>query len=156
VATGTGPDGVKRSSDRGQHWVSVQTGLSTTNIYCLDVHDGKLYAGTSDGVWYRALSEMIGTSAVAEKPSTLSLTVYPNPTASSTTISITPEGTGYAEISIVNMLGQIVATVYSGVLDASEHTFTWEAQAKACATPGVYECVVRMNGKVQTVPIVVE
>jgi photosystem II stability/assembly factor-like uncharacterized protein len=81
--------------------------------------------------------------------------VYPNPTISSTTISITPEASGYAEISIVNMLGQEVTRVYSGVLDASEHAFTWDT-GKMPVLRGVYQCVVRMDGQAQTLPIVVE
>lgn len=99
---------------------------------------------------------MIGTDAVDDRPaSTESLTIYPNPTTSSTTISLTPEASGYAEISIVNMLGQIVARGYSGVLDASEHTSAWDA-SRMVAPSGVYECVVRMKGSVETLPIVVQ
>ena len=141
----------------GYHWLPVHPNLSDSSVLSLMIHDGYLFAGTfKGGVWRRPLSEMIATNAVATKPvARQSLTIYPNPTTTSTTISITPEASGYAEISIVNMLGQTVAHVHSGVLDASEHHFTWVAQAKARAT-GVYECVVRMNGRVQMLPIMVE
>jgi hypothetical protein len=85
----------------------------------------------------------------------ISLAIYPNPTSSSTTITFTPEASGYAEISIVNLLGVEVARVFSGVLDASEHRFTWDA-AKMAAPRGMYECIVRMNGRTQALPIVME
>lgn len=149
--------GVYFSSSDGLSWTNISQGLSDTSIHSLTLIDDTLYCGTETrGVWRRPLSEMIGANAVTEKPAPKqAFCIYPNPTASSTTISLTPEASGYAEISIVNKLGQVVARVYSGVLDPSEHTFMWQAQAKAGA-PGVYECVVRMNGKTQTLPIVVE
>jgi hypothetical protein len=77
---------------------------------------------------------------------------YPNPFSQSTQISFTSESAGYADISIVNLLGEQVARIFSGELDAGQHNFTFSNTA---ALPdGVYECLVRMNGRVETLPMV--
>jgi hypothetical protein len=52
------------------------------------------------------------------------------------------------------MLGVEVTRLFSGELGAGEHSFSWDAGKNAYATQGVYECVVRMNGHMETVPVV--
>jgi hypothetical protein len=77
---------------------------------------------------------------------------YPNPFSQSTTISFSPQSSGYADISIVNLLGAEVAHLFSGELAAGEHSFVW---SNPTGLPdGTYECLVRMNGQVQTLPMV--
>ena len=49
---------------------------------------------------------------------------------------------------MVNLLGAQVAPLFSGELSAGEHSFAWDASGML---PGMYECVVRMNGQVQQV-----
>jgi hypothetical protein len=66
-------------------------------------------------------------------------------------ISFTPDASGYAEVSIVNLLGVEVARLFAGELGAGEHTFTWDASAGA--TTGIYECLIRMNGRVEKMPV---
>ncbi len=89
-----------------------------------------------------------------EQPSLLNsmLTIAPNPFSQSTQITFTSPSAGYAEVSIVNMLGVEVARLFSGELGAGEHSFMW---GNPTGLPdGVYECLVRMNGQVQTLPVV--
>ena len=64
------------------------------------------------------------------------------------------EASGYADVSIVNLLGMQLAHLFSGEVGAGEHSFTWDA-AKMTAPRGMYECLVRMNGQVETLPVVV-
>jgi hypothetical protein len=45
-----------------------------------------------------------------------------------------------------------VAHVFSGELDAGEHNFTFSNTAGL--PDGTYECLIRMNGQVQTLPVV--
>jgi photosystem II stability/assembly factor-like uncharacterized protein len=81
------------------------------------------------------------------------LTLYPNPLSQSTTLYFTPQASGYADVSIVNLLGAEVAHLLSGELAAGEHSFVW---SKPTGLPdGMYECIVRMNGQVEAVPVVV-
>ena len=81
------------------------------------------------------------------------LNSYPNPFSQSTQITFTSPSAGCTEVSIVNMLGLEVARVFSGEVGAGEHSFQWDA-GKDAGTTGVYECLVRMNGQVQTLPVV--
>ena len=74
---------------------------------------------------------------------------YPNPFSQSTQISFTSAG-AYAEVSVVNLLGMEVAQIFSGELAAGNHIFTWNAGENE---PGMYECVVRINGQIQRIPL---
>jgi hypothetical protein len=56
-----------------------------------------------------------------------------------------------AEVTVVNLLGEEVARVFSGELQAGKHSFSWDASRMP---PGMYECLVRMNGSVEQVEMV--
>jgi hypothetical protein len=59
----------------------------------------------------------------------------------------------YIFCSIVNLLGVDVARLFSCELDAGEqHTFEWNNHTGL--PDGVYECLIRMNGQVETLPMV--
>lgn len=97
-----------------------------------------------------------GRLAVTEtSPSPLCVNAFPNPATNSTTIHFTsPEEAGYASITIVNALGAEVARVFSGEVSEGEHSVSWNVPAGL--SPGMYECIVRMNGQVERTGIVVE
>ncbi len=50
------------------------------------------------------------------------------------------------------MLGVEVARLFSGELESGEHNFSWSNPAGL--QDGAYECLVRMNGQVETLPVV--
>jgi hypothetical protein len=52
---------------------------------------------------------------------------YPNPFNPSTRISFSLANTGYTELSVYNMLGQRVATLFSGIMAAGTHEFSFDA-----------------------------
>jgi hypothetical protein len=52
---------------------------------------------------------------------------YPNPFNPSTRISFNLEKTGYTELSVYNMLGQKVASLFSGIMAAGSHEFSFNA-----------------------------
>ncbi len=148
------PGGVFLSTNNGANWKAVNEGLTDTDIWSLAIIDSNIFAGTDSGVWRRPLSQMIGTSSVAQNPSTQSeSTAYPNPLTQSTTINFTSPESGAAEITIVNLLGAEVARIYSGEMDAGTHSFTWNASA---LPPGTYWCEIRMNGTTNQIPVVVQ
>jgi hypothetical protein len=76
--------------------------------------------------------------------------VYPNPFSQSATITFTCPNQGPTQVSVVNLLGVEVALLFSGDLDAGEHTFSWDAHEMP---PGMYGCVVRLNGSTVQVPM---
>lgn len=63
-----------------------------------------------------------------------------------------PEASGYVDVSVVNLLGVQVARLFSGELEAGEHTFTWNASG---VPPGMYDCLVRTRDHLRSLPIVV-
>ncbi len=145
------PD-VYSSSDNGTTW--IPTGLYRTAL-SLTTDGVNLFAGTDSTVWRRPLSDF-GISSVAQPPASTKseIQIYPNPFSQSTEVTFTSQAAGYADVSIVNMLGVEVARLFSGELGAGEHSFAWDAGKNGYATQGAYECVVRMNGQVETVPVV--
>jgi hypothetical protein len=151
---GTFDSGVFHSTNAGNNWIDASAGLSTGKIVQLAIIPPYIFAGTwEDGVWRRPLSDF-GISSVAQPPASTKpeIQIYPNPFSQSTQITFTSQSAGYAEVSIVNMLGVEVARLFSGVLGAYEHSFLW---GNPTGLPdGAYQCLVRMNGQMQTLPIV--
>ena len=147
--------GLLFSSDDGSSWANVDSGLSKSSVTSIVVRGQYLFVGTNTtGVYRRPLSDF-EISSVAQEPAPIPLAIhtYPNPFSQSTTIAFTTEASGYADVSIVNLLGAEVAHLFSGELAAGNHSFTWDANWMS-APRGMYECLVRMNGRVETVPMV--
>ncbi len=157
----TSGKGVILSTDSGKTWRSVNEGLGidSLSIANIAVNEKYIFGGTAllsgpdgSGVWRRPLSDF-GISAVSEpqQPGAVTIRAYPNPFTQSTTISFLNDAAGYAQVSIVNTLGVEVARLFSGELAPGAHRFTWMSPD---VRNGMYECVVRMNGREQAVPVV--
>ncbi len=74
-------------------------------------------------------------------------TNYPNPFNANTSIVIDLENKTSVNISIVNLLGQMVEILYDGELDAGRHTINWNAHNAHEALPsGVYFAVMKSQG----------
>jgi len=145
--------GVFLSINNGGSWVQMNNGLGAdTNVNTLIAVGDYLFAGTDSGVFRRPIAEMVGSAGVGPMlPLGNSLTSYPNPLSQSTTITFTSPESGVGEVSMVNILGTEVARIFSGEISAGEHSFSWDASGMP---PGMYECIVRMNGRVERVSLV--
>jgi ligand-binding sensor domain-containing protein len=155
---GTLYDGVFLSTNSGNSWVGVNEGLMGSNVTSLvvdstNVSQPTLFAGINgSGVWRRPLSEMIASYAVESTPSMEgTISAYPNPFIRSATITFSSQESGPAEVTIVNLLGSEVAHLFKGEMAAGEHSFLWDSDGMV---PGVYECIVHLNGIVKLVPLV--
>ncbi len=152
--------GIYLSTNYGASWSAVDSNLPKLTptipayIYSLAISGDNLVAGTEEkGIWWRPLSEMIGASSVLNSPlQSQSLTIYPNPVSHVATISFSSDVASSASVGIFNLLGGEVAQLYDGTLDAGNHSFTWDASN---VTSAAYICVVRMNGQMLHVPVVV-
>tara|TARA_Y100001936_G_scaffold41280_1_gene39844 strand:- start:2216 stop:3052 length:837 start_codon:yes stop_codon:yes gene_type:complete len=60
---------------------------------------------------------------------------YPNPFNPSTTISLTLPNTEFVSVKVYNLMGQEIKILSEGILEASIHTFTWNAND---VSSGVY------------------
>ena len=128
-------------------WIKLQLNAVGSGFrllgYCYDrtpnelikAADGELYAGV----------------ATVPTKNDCSLGAYPNPFHQTTTISFLSNMRGLAQITIVNLLGNPVSKLFDGELDAGEHSFEWSANNLSL---GMYECIVQINGQVETVPVV--
>jgi hypothetical protein len=143
--------GVFLSTDSGSKWIN--TDLPTAGIMeALLINGSTLFVATDSSVWRRPLSDF-GISSVSSQPVIQNnVSSYPNPFSARTQISITASESGYAEISIINALGAEVARLFSGELGAGDHSFFFDASDLA---PGNYWCVMRINGRVETLPMTV-
>jgi photosystem II stability/assembly factor-like uncharacterized protein len=159
--------GVFVSNDSGGNWLRVVKGMTDTNIVALVIQDSVLFAGTKSGLWRRSLPDIVKAArrgvdqdsiqhatviAGNTKADNGSVEVYPNPVSHSATIRFISQESGVAEIRLVNLLGVETARIFSGELEAGSHSFVWSAPKEL--TPGMYECVVTANGRVQSIPIV--
>jgi photosystem II stability/assembly factor-like uncharacterized protein len=160
IFTGTDSGAILLSTNDGNSWINVSDGL-VSPVNALAVFGTNLFVGTeTSGVLYRPLSDF-GISAVSEPPRASAVTIrsYPNPLSQSTTISFTSPSSGYADVTIVNALGMEVARLFSGELAAGEHRFIWNADGtsapRGAVCNGMYQCLVRMNGSVESAGIIV-
>ncbi len=93
-------------------------------------------------------------ASVSQMPEDFSsLSSFPNPFSQSTEIAFTSATAGYADVSVVNILGASVAHLFSGELDAGKHDFAWDAST---FSPGSYWCVVRIGDSVERIALSVE
>lgn len=141
------------STDSGSHWLRIDPNSDSWDwqSWCLAfaANDKYVFAGNSSrGVWRRKLSDFgITANVSAAKKEEDALSCYPNPFTSATTISLFSSVPAIAEVTVVNLLGVEVARIFSGELESGEHTFSWNA--KPNLPDGMYECLVRMNGRVE-------
>jgi hypothetical protein len=78
-----------------------------------------------------------------------SLIIYPNPVVSSATLAYEIPVTGKVDISVYNLQGQKLATLYNGVKPKGKHAFTWTASdswAKKAST-GQYLLILDVEGR---------
>ncbi|HOP06293.1 MAG TPA: T9SS type A sorting domain-containing protein [candidate division Zixibacteria bacterium] len=85
---------------------------------------------------FNAIQPSIGSVAGTVVPEVYSLNQnYPNPFNPVTTISFSLAEGGQAKLELFNVMGQRVATLVDGMLDAGPHEFEWDGSA---VSSGVY------------------
>jgi len=79
------------------------------------------------------------------------MTPFPNPFNPVTNIVYNLSKAGIAELSIYNIVGQQIVTLWSGKQEAGYHRFTWEGTGNAS---GIYYCLLNFNGEFRIQPLV--
>jgi hypothetical protein len=129
-------EGILFSSDDGQTWSPVDSGLGSLTVYSLALDaNGFLWAGTLDGGIYRSTISTSGVRAVDNLD--IAVCVYPNPTSGATTLSLS--GADRGELEISDILGNIV---YRSQFD-SFHIWDGKADNDSRLPPGSYIARVR-------------
>lgn len=147
--------GVFLSTNIGSSWTSVSMGATDTNVALLGVLGSALYCGTyktGGAIWHRPLSEMISTSAVADRPVMAASTAqaYPNPFSENTTVRFTTTERGLEQVSVVNLLGVEVARLFEGEMEAGEHSFEWDGKDQP---RGAYFALIRTSNAVRRISL---
>jgi hypothetical protein len=129
----------------GMNTVWVQEGASSIGNVVIDMidvrqSDGFVVVGThGNGVYSTHITEYptgIEEEATDSSPiASFALhPAYPNPFNVSTTIRFNLPRAGFAELRVYNVLGQQVATLVDGHLQAGEHRVQWKADRVASGT----------------------
>ena len=93
-----------------------------------------------------------GATAVAGAGPT-ELSAYPNPAADQATVSFRAPLAGQAQVLVYSQMGQRVATLYDGDVRGGQlYSLTLDSHT---LTPGLYECRLVVNGKAETVRLVI-
>ena len=121
--------GVFPSTNNGNSWVSVNTGLTNPGVRSLAINpSGCIFAGTEGGV-FRSVQATTSVREVSTGlPEALALDKnYPNPFNPSTTIRFTIQVTGFTTLKVYDVLGREVATLVSEVLALGSYNTKWDA-----------------------------
>jgi hypothetical protein len=149
-------DGVFLSTNDGANWVAANTGLLSKGVQVLMVSGSNLFAGTEGaGVWRRPLSEMITSvnSSTSGLPREFLLCQnYPNPFNPSTTIRYGLPERSHVSLAIYNSLGQQVAQLVNGEIEAGYHDVKFDASA---LPSGMYFYRLHVGGYVETKKLLV-
>ncbi len=87
------------------------------------------------------------TIGVTEVQQQLSTKIYPNPSAGSVNISMNIKQAGVYTLSIINMQGELLSTLYAGNLPAGNKTINWDGISSQGhhISPGIY--FVQLTGE---------
>jgi len=97
-------------------------------------------AGTKEAVLKKA-SELLPTEFSVSQN-------FPNPFNPTTSVRVTAPVRSQIRITIYNLLGQRISTLYEGSIDAGIHWYTWNGkdEQKRTVTSGVYFCRFETDG----------
>lgn len=123
----TTPSTVYRSSNSGTTWESIQYNLPLSITLLLAVDSkGYLYVSGDLGVFKSMAPTGIGSES--DIPATYTLNQnFPNPFNPTTSISFTLSARQHIEVSVYDLLGRKVATLFQGIADAGTHQVDFDA-----------------------------
>ena len=121
--------GVFRSSDNGDSWSQINTGLTNTSVSALAVNSSDdIFAGTNGGVFRHVESPTAVEEISSSIPSSFALEQnYPNPFNPTTTIQFTLAKGANVKLKVFSIEGKEVATLVDEALTPGVHTFRFEA-----------------------------
>jgi len=105
-------------------YLSQGTRIATGGSETITLQPGEFYVYTN-----RNISNPVITGLEDLRPdfSDQSLIIYPNPVISSATLAYEIPLTGKVDISIYNLQGQKMTTLFNGVKPKGKHALTWNA-----------------------------
>jgi hypothetical protein len=107
----------------------------------------KATAGGFNLNWFSVKTPGSGREAVAETTAETNeniITAYPNPTTGRTIIAVNLSTAGHTVVNVAGLLGERIAELHNGNLEAGKHEFEFNADNLA---PGLYTYSIMHNGK---------
>lgn len=154
LLAGSAERGVFLSSNGGENWIQINSGLADTVVYSLGVFGDSagaalILAGTASGrIWKQPLSRLTDVADIVTPPAGFTLSQnYPNPFNPTTTIRYALPHRSHVLLTVYNTLGQQVATLVNGDVDAGYHSVQFNANNLAS---GVYFYRLQAGSFVET------
>ena len=121
-----------------------RTNGNETTLIIVAPESDALFIATGE---YEVIDIIVANSAgqmdVSSVPSSFVLSdAYPNPFNPSTSINLSIPESGHVSVMVYNVMGQLVSTLADGYMNASDYSFTWNANDNPS---GVYLIRAEMN-----------
>lgn len=139
VDTSTTPPDTIWNPLLGYGWITITKGIGTTKILAEQTH-WELHGAYIDGELYGEILVGVENEQEEHIPREFEISLYPNPTNSIANIIIKGETGKQVDLSLYNMLGEKIETVYKGYLRNSKERFLWNSEN---AVSGIYIVVLR-------------
>jgi photosystem II stability/assembly factor-like uncharacterized protein len=146
--------GVYVSHDDGLHWSECTSGLPTRVIQKLAMNSaGILFAATFGSGVFRTTHSMTSVSEHSlSVPNDIQLNQnYPNPFNPSTTITFSIDRSAFVSLRIINVLGQVVATLVTSHRGPGTYSERWNAKGYSS---GLYYCILTADNIVVRKPMI--
>jgi hypothetical protein len=135
IFAGTHNGGIFLTTNKGSSWTDVSSGRLRTRVWAIGSDGTNAYVCGGNGIWRRALSEMLKTS-VGAVTSEMSRVYglkqnYPNPFNPSTTITFELPTSSHVRLSVFDLLGREVSVLVNEKKDAGIHDVTFDAAGLA-------------------------
>ncbi len=123
-------------TSKGSNWAVLgMDGLNVTSLIT-SAKDGSLYAATQDGKIYKYIDNPLAVGDETNTPGSFELSQnYPNPFNPTTNIKFTIAKQGNYSLVVYNLLGEKVAVLVNGTVEAGNHNVTFNAENLAS---GIY------------------
>jgi len=120
------------SHDGGQNWEAFNEGLDTGFYDAMTIispsDTNRVYlATTPKSVWSITRTQSDIEDEISPPARFIAFSSFPNPFNSSTMIEFSIYNTEHITLSIYNLLGQRLETIFDGIQQAGQHSITWDA-----------------------------
>lgn len=141
---------IMKTNDGGSSWVSENSGVTDDLRAVYFINDALGFAAGSNGKILKRTSNTTGIAAnyFADE----SLNVYPNPFNASTTISYSILKAAKVELTILDLLGNKIATVDSDNKSAGNHSTIWNTETVA---EGMYTLQLKVDNQISSKKIII-
>lgn len=146
IFSGLQSAGVLRTTNGGASWFTENSGLLNVEVRCFMIRsDGRLYAGTGQGV-YRSTRVFTAVRSDEEPTGTagLSLSVHPNPFNAETVLRYNLPHPGPVRLSAFDLRGRRIPILEAAAHNAGSNSVRWVADNLAS---GVYFVVLESSGR---------